>query len=44
VLFLSGPLVFADEEPSTADQVIAKYMDAIGANHYYVRRTGRNVR
>ena len=34
VLFLSRPLTFADEEPSTADQVIAKYMDAIGANRF----------
>jgi len=34
VLFVSGPGAFADEEPSTGDQVIARYMDAVGANRF----------
>jgi len=34
VLFLSGPLTFAGDEPPTADQVIARYMEAIGANRF----------
>jgi len=34
VLLLSALLMFAGEESSTADQVIARYMDAIGANRF----------
>jgi hypothetical protein len=34
-LFLfSGPLTFAEPDPTTADQVITRYMEAIGANRF----------
>ena len=32
-VFLCGTIALAEEEPTTADQVIARYMQAIGADH-----------